>query len=132
LTVAFSPDGEHLASGGSIDNTIRIWNYLKPGTPPIQFQFSPPPPRALLPAGKISSVAFSARGEYLAAAGTDTDPVGASTSYRVRAWHLRTRATPPLLLHRASTSTIGVPTGGPPASSVVFSHHGLRLASGGS
>jgi len=126
LTVAFSPDSEMVASGGGTDNRIKIWSLHNPDAPKAEFQFSSSPPRTPAAQGKVSSISFSANGQYLAAAGEDTNP---RTSYVLRVWDLHNPQIQPVLIYRDATVQTGSRE---PTSAVAFSHQGLRLASEGS
>jgi len=62
-SVAFSPDGQHIASGSN-DGTVRIWNVDGQGTPVV---LSPQPAR------RVWSLAFSPDGQQLAVGSADVD-----------------------------------------------------------
>lgn len=102
LSVAFSPDGRHMASAG-LDHVVRLWN---PASPRLD-------PKPLMHDGEVSSVAFSPDGTLLASAGkTGT----------VRLWSTAGQPAP---------QDLGRHPGGE-VFSVAFSPDRSRLASGGS
>ena len=114
-TVAFSPDGQVMASGNA-DGTTRLWDVADPGHP---FPLGQPLPVA--PGGGpiggpavIQSVAFSPDGRTLASADNNGD---------VQLWAVVNPAHPRLL------GEVAIP-GGPTVNSVAFSRDGRTLASG--
>jgi WD40 repeat protein len=62
-TVAFSPDGTVLATGGD-DGTVRLWSVTDPASPSLIASLTGP-------AGHVYSVAFAPSGGQLAASSDD-------------------------------------------------------------
>jgi len=100
--VAFSPAGNHLASG-HWDGGVRVWDLQNISAPPL-----------VLPGhqGVVHSVAFSPDGNHLASASEDGT---------VRVWELRHQNSPMKIL----------PDPGFPGPSVAFAPYGHHLASAG-
>ena len=101
MSVAFSPDGQRLASGSS-DGMVRLWDLRQPEAAPV-----------VLPAGGVPvyAVAFSPDNQQLAAG---------SLNSVAWLWNLHQLEVPPLVL-RGHTG---------PVFSVAFSPDGQRLATG--
>jgi WD40 repeat protein len=106
-SVAFSPDGHTLASGGS-DGTIELWNISDPAYP------RPSGPPLAGGGAEVHSVAFSPGGHTLASGSDDGT---------VRLWDVTDPAHPSQLGQPLTGSTVAV-------DSVAFSPGGHTLASG--
>jgi WD40 repeat protein len=106
--VAYSPDGERLATVGG-DGAIRVWTVAENGTPTPLVRFEGPPATGPTGFSPLSTVAFSPDGRFVAAAGAD----GA-----VRVWDVQTKSEIRDL--RGSTDWV---------TSVAFSPDGRFLAS---
>jgi WD40 repeat protein len=59
--VAFAGDGRHLASTSG-DETVQVWDWRAPGTPPTILHTHQ---------GFVSGIAFAGDGHHLASAGND-------------------------------------------------------------
>jgi len=132
-SVAFSPDGTHLGSGGGLDNSVRIWDLANPANAPIVLQFAPkaslPVYQPPLPQGKVNAVAFSPDGRLLAASGLDYDMETGTVgnSYWARVWDIKDLSAKPLQFRQANrtsvTSSVYSPNG-----AIAFSPDGNSLA----
>ena len=103
VSVAFSPDGQQIASGSN-DQTVRVWDLTDPATEPLLLSGH---------IGSVNSVAFSLDGQQIASGSGDQT---------VRVWNLATPAAEPILLSTHSGSVW----------SVAFSPDGQQIASGSS
>jgi WD40 repeat protein len=100
--VAFANDGRHLASAGE-DETVRVWDWRAPHTPPIVLRGHH---------GTVNAVAFANDGRHLASAGDDGT---------VRVWDWRAPRIPATVLRGHHGSVYAV----------AFANDGRHLASAG-
>jgi len=100
-SVAFSPDGIHLASGGR-DSTVRVWDLGNPGSEPLVLRGH---------TSHVNSVAFRPDGNFLASAADDGT---------VRVWDLENKSVEPRIIFTFNANF----------RSVAISPDGTRIAAG--
>jgi WD40 repeat protein len=110
LSVAFSPDGQRLASG-SADHSVRLWDVRQPGDNPVVL---------LGHQGEVWSLSFSPNGKRLASGSTDKT---------VRIWNLQQAGAKPVVLLGSGASASIWDRDDEQTRWVAFSPDGERLTS---